>query len=270
MMTASNNPFWNKKTVALITGGSQNIGRAVVQHFLNNVAQGSTVIVTSRSLARLERNLAQIKSVHSGVQVLLEQMDLANPPESEVYRQRMAQLIGTDSGTQFEVAIVVHNAAALGDVSKRVIEMDDARELQYQFNVNVVSMAALNAAFLNSVRQVKTKIVVNMSADTATEVLPSFGMVSMVHAARFVLLNTLAKEESDVKVLHFDPHAVDTESMRQIRDKSHDSNIRKWIQDLYDQSEVMTPDQCACKLVQMLASGQIESGQTISLADYTT
>jgi len=258
--------IWNKKTVALIIGGSQNLGRSIVEHVVQNVGKGSTVIVTSRSKDRLESNLAQIKSGHPDVQVLMEEVDLSNPDPAK-YKQKIESLIGADGCGDYEVALIIHNAATLGDVKKRVIDMDNVQELQLQFNINVSSAIALNSVFLKAVRNAKTKIVVNVTGDPATIPTPSFGMLCMVKSARHMLFSVLAQEEPNIKVLHFNPTLVDTDLLREIRDKSHDSGIRKMLQDAYERHQVLTADQCVCKFVKTLGDSRFESGQVVKASD---
>ena len=60
-----------------------------------------------------------------------------------------------------------------------------------------------------------------------------------------MVLNVLTLEEKDIKVLHFDPLAVDSDSLRAIRDKAHDEHIRKWIAQIYDSNQVLTGEMVA-------------------------
>jgi sepiapterin reductase len=250
--------IWDSKTVCLITGASQHIGAKFAEHFVEKLAPGSTLILTSRSKQRLEGVKDKLTKIGRDVNIVLLEWDLREP-NAEKFERDIRRSLPTDlSG--FQSSLIVHNAAQLGSMGKKVIEMKDPKELQEQLNINLVSMLVLNSIWLQIVAKIPNKFVVNMTAPSATNARPCFGMTSLVKSSRQISLTILSKENTDVHVLHFDPGAADTESLRACRDDSHDPKIREWIKGFYDRGEVLETDKIARALVKTLQENKFESG----------
>ena len=88
--------------VALVTGGSQGIGRAVAAAYAR---EGATVIVTARHLERLEAAAAEIRK--GGGNVVPLQADVAD-------RQQVQQLAGEIKRRFDGLHVLVNNASLLG------------------------------------------------------------------------------------------------------------------------------------------------------------
>jgi sepiapterin reductase len=256
----------SKKTVCLVTGASQFVGSVIAQQLAQEVAPGSTLILTSRSTDRLENVRKEITSKvgQDKVKIHLLQWDLRHP-DSGQYEKDLKKAIGDSSN--YEVALVVHNAAQIGDLTRKVIDMKNVQELQEQLNINLVSMLTVNAVWLDLVKNVKRKLVVNMSAGSATTARPSLGLTTMVKSSRRLTLSVLAAETPDVKVVHYDPEGVDTDSLRAIRDQSHSKDIRNWIAGFYDKGEVFEADYVVKALLKLLNDGNYESGDSVKASD---
>jgi len=80
-------------------------------------------------------------------------------------------------------------------------------------------------------------------------------------------LSVLAKETSEVHVLHFDPEGVDTESLRAIRDQSHSKEIRTWIEGFYEKGEVWEADYVVKALLITVNDGKYESGASVKASE---
>jgi sepiapterin reductase len=259
----------SKKSLCLITGASQFLGSAIAQSLAEEVAPGSTLILSSRSLDRLENVRDEIKKKVGSdkVQIHLIQWDLRHP-NADQYEKDLKKAIGDlKSIDTYDVTLVVHNAAQLGDLSRKVVDMKNVNELQEQLNINLVSMLVLNSVWLELVKNSKKKFVVNMSAGSASTARPSLGLTSMVKSSRYMTLSVLAKETPDVHVLHYDPEGVDTDSLRAIRDQSHSKEIRSWIAGFYEKGEVWEADFVVKALLKTLNDGKYESGAAIKASD---
>ena len=88
--------------VALVTGGSQGIGRAVAAAYAR---EGATVIVTARHLERLEAAAAEIRK--GGGDVVPLRADVTD-------RQQVQQLAGEIKRRFDELHVLVNNASLLG------------------------------------------------------------------------------------------------------------------------------------------------------------
>jgi len=259
----------SKKSLCLITGASQYLGSAIAQSLAEEVAPGSTLILSSRSLDRLEKVREEIKAKVGAdkVQIHLVQWDLRHPNADQYEKDLQKAIKDSKSIDSYDVTLVVHNAAQLGDLSRKVIDMENVNELQEQLNINLVSMLVLNSVWLNLVKDAKKKLVVNMSAGSATTARPSLGLTGMVKSARHMTLSVLAKETPEVQVLHYDPEGVDTESLRAIRDQSHSTEIREWIAGFYEKGEVWEADYVVKALLKTLNDGKYESGSSVKASD---
>jgi sepiapterin reductase len=262
---ASADSVWDSKMVCLITGASQHIGAKMAETFVQKMADGSKLILTSRSLDRLNQVKTSLSKFKRNVDVALLQWDLRDP-KREKYEQDLRQVLGADLSS-YKSSLIVHNAAQLGSMGKKVIEMRDPKELQEQININLVAMLVLNSVWLDLVAKIPKKFVVNMTAPSATNARPCFGMTSMVKSGRQISLTILSKESPDVKVLHFDPGAADTDSLRAIRDESHDPKIREWIKGFYDRGEVLETDKIVGALVKTLQENKFETAGYVSAYD---
>jgi len=258
----------SKKSVCLVTGASQFLGSHIATALAQTIAPGSTLILSSRSTDRLQkvRDDIQQKVGKDKINIRLVQWDLRNPNADQYESDLKNALTGTKI-SDFEVALVVHNAAQIGDLTRKVTDMRNVQELHDQLNINLVSMLVLNSVWLGLVKDVKKKLVVNMTAGSATTARPSLGLTSMVKSSRQLTLGVLAKETLDVQVLHYDPGAVDTDALRAIRDLSHDKQIREWIADYYAKDEVLSADHVVQGLIKTLDEGKYESGGYVNAYD---
>ena len=107
-----------------------------------------------------------------------------------------------------------------------------------------------------------------MTAPSASNPRPAFGLTSMVKAPRQLLFKILAKEEPSVKVLNFDPVAVDSHSLQTIRDTAHDPATRLLIQGLYDDQKVLPVANVAAAILGFLDSQDYESGDLKRTTDF--
>jgi len=193
----------SKKCLCLITGASQYLGSAIAQTLAEEIAPGSTLILHSRSSDRLEKVRDEIKKKIGSdkLQIHLVQWDLSQP-NADQYEKDLQKALKHKSIDNYDTTLIVHNAAQLGDLSRKVVEMKNVQELQDQLNINLVSMLVLNSIWLELVKNAKKKLVVNMSAGSATTARPSLGLTSMVKSSRLMTLSVLAKETPEVQVLH--------------------------------------------------------------------
>lgn len=251
------------KMICLVTGASQNLGASFAHAFALKMAPGSVLILSSRSADRLATVQQEIvKSVKDPIKVMLVEWD-TKAPNADKFRHDIQNAVGTDVSS-FQSAIIVHNAFQLGNLTKYVSDLKDPVELQEQLNINVVSPLVLNAIWLEIVKPVKNKIVVNVSAPSATKALPSFGLTAIGKSPVYLALSVLAKEHPEIKVLHFDPGMVDTDGLRQIRDTSHFNEIRAWIKSFYDKGELLEQDQSAQALIKILTDNAFQTGEYVS------
>lgn len=255
--------IFDGKSICLVTGASQNLGAAFAQALASKLAPGSILILSSRSADRLAGVQQEIvKSVKGLLKVILLEWDLKKP-NADKFRKDLQQAVGSDISA-YHSAIIVHNAFQLGNLTKYAVDLKDPAELQESLNINVVSPLVINAIWLEVVKAVPKKVVVNVSAPSATKALPSFALTALGKSPVYLVLSILAKENPDIKVLHLDPGMVDTEGLRQIRDTSHYAEIRNWIKSFYDKGELLVPQETSGALVKLLETDAFQSGDYIN------
>lgn len=218
--------FWGRKTVCLITGASQNIGKAFAEDIATRVGKDSLLILTSRSSEKAGVVRQSIYEKNPSLKVILAEWDLQNP-NGNVYKENLeADLkINEIDVDEYDLAMVIHNAGMSGDLSKRMIDLDDAAFLQQELNVNVVSMIVANSSFWHFFQKCREKVVINLTSEMAKKATPSFGVPSMSKACRLMALNVLSAENPEIKVLHYDPGPVDTSLLQRAMKTTHDPKV---------------------------------------------
>ena len=88
--------------VALITGGSKGIGKAIAKAYAR---EGAKVFICARGETELEKTAVEIRS--SGAEISYAVVDLAHPGDIERLVQRVQETYGT-------VHVLVNNASVLG------------------------------------------------------------------------------------------------------------------------------------------------------------
>ena len=78
--------FWGSKTVVVVTGSSQTIGRNIAQILGEKLCEDSLLILASRSIHRLRELKDEIKVKNSKVNVDIFDWDLKKPDLGSVKR----------------------------------------------------------------------------------------------------------------------------------------------------------------------------------------
>jgi sepiapterin reductase len=141
--------FWGQKTYCLVTGASRGIGKTIAIEFAKNVEEGSVFVLVARTAPALEETKKLLLSqTGSKCQVVTAALDLEKPDKNTYFKLINSALkqTGKTSG-DFDHYILVHNAASLGNTSKKVEEMDDLEEIQSYLTLNITSMLLLNSQF---------------------------------------------------------------------------------------------------------------------------
>lgn len=163
--------------VALVTGGSAGLGRALVHHLS---AAGWTVVTDARDPDRLARAVAGLAAVVPVVG------DVADPEHRDALAREVRWLGRLD--------LLVHNASTLGPLPLRALRDVSAEELHRTWDVNAVAPVTLTQAVLPQLRQSRGTLV-SISSDAAIEHYETWGPYAAGKAALDHLTLTLATEE---------------------------------------------------------------------------
>jgi NAD(P)-dependent dehydrogenase (short-subunit alcohol dehydrogenase family) len=177
---------------ALITGGSQGLGRAVAG-FL--AAQGYGLIVTARNEEDLAAAARELRR-HGG-----RVIDLAGDVADPTHRHRLARTV-RDLG---RLDLLFNNASTLGATPLPPLAEYPADELEAAFRVNVIAPLALAREVLPLLQE-SGGLIVNVSSDAARGGYPGWGGYGLTKAALDLASLTLANELAGrVGVVAVDP-----------------------------------------------------------------
>jgi len=131
--------FWGRKTVCLVTGASQNIGRAFAESVASKLAPDSLLILTSRTSDKLGVVRQGAYEINPSLRIELLEWDLAHP-DGQKYKNDLNEILNIleYDVRDFQLALIVHNARTSGEQPKQINEMIEAQYLQQHLNINLV------------------------------------------------------------------------------------------------------------------------------------
>jgi len=189
------NSFDTTSSVAIVTGGSRGLGRAITAALLD---RGWTVVVDARRSADLHATASALDSRR----LIAIPGDITDP----AHRDALVSA-AHDAGP---LRLLVNNASKLGPSPRPVLARYPLTELQSVYEVNVVSPLALTQAALPALTKTGG-VIVNVTSDVAVEAYPGWGGYGSSKAALDQVSAVLAMESDAVAVYAFDPGDMRTE-----------------------------------------------------------
>ena len=185
--------------VAIITGASQGLGRALAEHLSR---EGWSVVAVARGEALLSEVVRGI--VREGGRAIAVAADIADPEAATRIAGR-AQAMG-------QVELLVHAASSLGPVPLRPLLDISSGEFEDVVQTNLLGPFRLTRAVAGAMAIHHTGTVLFVSSDAAVEAYPGWGIYGCTKAAADHLARTFAAELGDrgVRVHSVDPGEMDT------------------------------------------------------------
>jgi NAD(P)-dependent dehydrogenase (short-subunit alcohol dehydrogenase family) len=190
--------------VALVTGASKGLGRAVAIAFAR---EGATLAICARGAADLEASAAACRAL--GADVLAVSADVADPQDRERLVARALDRFG-------RVDVLVNNASTLGPTPLPLLADTDPEAFEEVVRVNLTAPFLLARALVGGMLLRGGGLVVNVSSDAAVSGYPGWGAYSAAKAGLDALSRVWAAEVSGfgVTVVSVDPGDMDTEMHR--------------------------------------------------------
>ncbi|MBX6377326.1 MAG: enoyl-[acyl-carrier-protein] reductase FabL [Clostridia bacterium] len=192
--------------VALVTGGSRGIGRAIVLQFAQ---LGADVVINYVRHRRAAEETAQAAAAH-GVRTLVVKAHVGDPAKVEAMFRSVAETFGG-------LDVLVHNAAS--GVNRRALELD-ADGFDWAMNVNARALLLCAQHAVPLMERRGGGVIVAISSIGSQRVLPYYTGVGASKAAIEALVRYLAVELAprNVVVNAVSPGAVQTEALEHFPD----------------------------------------------------
>jgi NAD(P)-dependent dehydrogenase (short-subunit alcohol dehydrogenase family) len=182
-----------KNVNALITGGSQGLGKAIAEHFLR---EGANVCICARTENELAATHADLKTKFQSSRILARPCDVSN--ESQV--NELVSFVLPEFGS---IQALVLNAGIYGPMGPtESVDLDDWRRAM---EINLFGVLLPCRAWIPHFKKAGGGKIIVISGGGATNPLPNISSYAASKAAVVRLAETLAEE---LKPYHVDVNAI--------------------------------------------------------------
>ncbi|MBK8000916.1 MAG: SDR family oxidoreductase [Verrucomicrobia bacterium] len=178
---------------ALITGGSQGLGKAIAEHFL---AEGANVVLCARNEKELNTTRSELSTNFPSQKILSKACDVSNEPQvNELIAFALRELGSIDA--------LVLNAGVYGPMGPT--ESVDLNEWRRAIDINLFGVLLPCRALIPHFKKAGRGKIVVLSGGGATNPLPNISSYAASKAAVVRLMETLAEE---LRPHHVDVNAI--------------------------------------------------------------
>jgi NAD(P)-dependent dehydrogenase (short-subunit alcohol dehydrogenase family) len=182
-----------KNLNALITGGSQGLGKAIAEHFLG---EGANVVLCARSEKDLSATRSELAKKFPRQKVLAKTCDVANEAQVNELVAFAAREIG-------QINALVLNAGIYGPMGPT--ETVPLEEWRRAMDINLYGVLLPSRAVIPHFKNAGRGKIVVLSGGGATNPLPNISAYAASKAAVVRLMETLAEE---LRPFHVDVNAI--------------------------------------------------------------
>jgi len=189
--------------VAIVTGGSRGLGRALVKQLLE---QGLHVVTDGRDPVALAHTRAEFESLGSIVCI----------PGDVADRDHVHDLVREARRRFGRIDLVINNASTLGETPLRPLTEMSWPNFERIVTTNVFAPLHLIQHALPTLREQSEATIVNITSDAGVEGYPTWGGYGSSKAALEQISRVLAAEldGTNIRVLVFDPGDMNTQMHR--------------------------------------------------------
>jgi sepiapterin reductase len=257
-----------RSTLLVITGASRGIGRAIGTAFAQAIGESVRAIL----IGRHQKDLMETQRQMGVEDVVLHIADLS-------YLSMLDDSINVIMETarpwnQYKRVIVVNNAGSMGHLGPTTM-MTNLQAFQEYINLNITSSLWFTTRFARELQPYADKMdctFINISSLCAVSPVATMAPYCTGKAARDMFHTCLAKEipSSSIKILNWAPGAVQTDMTDLIRANSDlmDDTVATWYREAHESGSLLLPSKTAHKLVQLVLSGDFQSGAHIDYWDF--
>ena len=231
-------------TIALITGASRGLGRAL----LGELARaGSRVVGVARDADAMARAATELAA--QGFEAHGLGGDIGDKRDIHRIAGAAAALVGP-------IDVLVHNASTLGPTPLPLLLDTACEDFEHTLQVNLIGPFRLTKALAGHMLLTGSGLVVHVSSDAATSAYPGWGAYGVSKAALDHLGRIWAAElaGSGVRFLSIDPGEMDTDMHRAALPEA-------------DRATLAAPREVAERIVRLLArSAELPSGARFEAA----
>lgn len=198
------------KRLVICTGSSRGIGKSIVTEFNKTFSLETTFVLLARDLEKLNQVKDQIlNESNSANSVILIQVDFSQPNQVIDYFNLLKNHIDENKLIDFEELYVVYNHGTLEYGNVSLVAQERLRE---KFETNLLSiwslLGAINLYIPTTV--ISRQFHVNISSGYANKPVALWSGHCCCRVARDMLFKCLALEQSELRVLNYEPGVVYT------------------------------------------------------------
>ena len=182
-----------EKRNALITGGSQGLGKVIAEHFLR---EGANVVICARNAKELCATRDELAAKYPARKVLAHTCDVANETQVNELVAFARQGLGS-------LEALVLNAGIYGPMGPT--ESVSLEEWRRALDINLFGVLLPSRAVIPHFKQAGRGKIIVLSGGGATNPLPNISAYAASKAAVVRLMETLAEE---LKPFHVDVNAI--------------------------------------------------------------
>jgi len=232
-----------KNKVAIITGGSGGIGRAIAKAFL---VEGAKVVIAARSKSKIKETVENLR--HKG-EIIGMVVDVSNVSQ--------VKMLINQTMKSFRTIDVLVNAAGVQGPIGALIDVD-AQEWIQNIHINLVGTMLCCKAILPTMTQKRRGKIINFSGGGATFPRPYFSAYAVSKVGIVRLTETLAQEVKGygIDVNAIAPGVVNTKMLDEIIEAGERAGEKEVQEAIRKKQNGATPPEIAAELAVFLASDE--------------